>query len=56
VHAAMTGRTDMLVGFWNHQFTHVPIPLAVSKRKQIDPSGSLWSRVLAATGQPPDMY
>ena len=25
----MTGRTDMVVGFWNHQFTHVPIGLAV---------------------------
>ena len=33
VHAGMSGRTDMVVGFWNHQFTHVPIALAVSKRK-----------------------
>ena len=24
VHAGMSGRTDMVVGFWNHQFTHVP--------------------------------
>jgi 6-phosphofructokinase 1 len=55
VHAAMCGRTDMLVGFWNHQFTHVPIGAAVSERKTIDPDGSLWSSVLASTGQSRDM-
>ncbi len=52
VHAGMTGRTNMLVGYWKNSFTHVPIPLAVSKRKQIDPAGKLWSEVLACTGQP----
>lgn len=51
VHAGMTGRTNMVVSFWNHQFTHVPISLAVSERKKIDVSGSLWSSVLACTGQ-----
>jgi 6-phosphofructokinase 1 len=55
VHAAMTGRTNMVVGFWNHQLTHVPIPLAVSARKTIDPRGVLWNSVLASTGQPRDM-
>ena len=55
VHAGMTGRTNMVVGFWNHQFTHVPISLAAAKRKTIDPEGTLWSSVLASTGQPRDM-
>ena len=55
VHAGMAGRTGMLVGFWHHQFTHVPIPLAVSRRKKIDPDGWLWSSVLAATGQDAEM-
>jgi len=55
VHAGMAGRTNMLVGFWNHTFTHVPISLAVSERKKIDPEGALWSSVLASTGQPKDM-
>lgn len=55
VHAGMAGRTDMVVGFWNHQFTHVPISLAVSQRKKIDPGGRLWSSVLASTGQPREM-
>jgi len=52
VHAGMAGRTDMVMGFWKNEFTHVPIPLAVSERKQIDPGGRLWNHVLAATGQP----
>lgn len=52
VHAGMAGRTGMIVGLWNHQMTHVPIPLAVSERKKIDPAGWLWSSVLASTGQP----
>jgi 6-phosphofructokinase 1 len=55
VHAGMAGRTGMVVGFWNHRITHVPIPLAVLERKKIDPRGSLWSSVLASTGQPHDL-
>jgi 6-phosphofructokinase 1 len=55
VHAGMAGCTDMVVGFWNHRFTHVPIRLAVSERKKIDPAGALWSSVLASTGQPLDL-
>jgi 6-phosphofructokinase 1 len=56
VHAGMSGRTNMVVSFWNSQFTHVPISLAVSQRKKIDPDGPLWSVVLASTGQPRDMH
>ena len=55
VHAGMSGRTNMVVSFWNHRFTHVPISLAVSARKKIDPDGLLWSSVLASTGQPRDL-
>ena len=55
-HAGISGRTNMVVGFWNQQFTHVPISLAASQRKKIDPKGTLWSSVLASTGQPWDMH
>jgi 6-phosphofructokinase 1 len=55
VHAGMSGRTNMVVSFWNHQLTHVPISLAASQRKKIDPEGTLWSSVLSSTGQPKDM-
>jgi 6-phosphofructokinase 1 len=52
VHAGMAGRTGMIVGYWNNLYTHLPIPLSVSKRKKIDPKGWLWNSVLASTGQP----
>ena len=52
VHAAMAGKTSAVIGLWNSLFTHVPIPLAVSAKKCVDPAGPLWTSVLAATGQP----
>jgi 6-phosphofructokinase 1 len=55
VHAGMAGRTDMVVGYWNQVFTHIPIALAVASRKQLDPQGEMWQRVLEATGQPTSM-
>lgn len=53
VHAGMAGRTEMVVGHWRGRFVHVPIPLAISSRNQVDPGGDLWLSVLEATGQPP---
>jgi 6-phosphofructokinase 1 len=55
VHAGMSGRTNMVVGFWKNEFTHLPIPAAVSQRKKIDPEGRLWSSVVESTGQPRTM-
>jgi 6-phosphofructokinase 1 len=55
VHAGMAGRTDMVVGYWNQHFTHMPIALAVARRKQLDPDGAVWRSVLEATGQPAAM-
>ena len=52
VHAAMSGRTGMIVGHWNSFFTHIPIEAAVSQRKQLDPESDLWLSVLESTGQP----
>jgi 6-phosphofructokinase 1 len=56
VHAGIAGRTDMMVGFWNQNFTHVPIAPAVSGRQQIDPNGPIWQRVIETTGQPQLVY
>ncbi len=53
VHAAMAGKTGMVVGTWNNVFTNIPIALAVKERKVLRPDRSyLWRAVLAATGQP----
>lgn len=56
VHAAMSGRTGMLVGYWNNVYTHIPIELAVQERKVVSTKRSpQWQAVLASTGQPASM-
>ena len=55
VHAGMAGKTGMIVGRWNNEFTHVPIKLAISQRKVLSPEDSLWFNVLESTGQPVSM-
>lgn len=52
VHAAMAGKTAVVLGLWNGRFVHVPMEKAVQERKKIDPNGSLWQSVLDNTGQP----
>ena len=52
VHAAMSGRTGMVVGWWANEFTHVPLSAVISTSKQIDLDGPLWRSVVDTTGQP----
>jgi 6-phosphofructokinase 1 len=54
-HAAMAGKTGMLVSQVNGHFVHIPIAMAVSRRNRVDPESALWRDVLDATGQPPLM-
>ena len=51
VHAAMAGKTNVLIGHWNNQFVHIPMQLSAGKRKKVNPHGKLWSGILEATGQ-----
>lgn len=51
-HAAMSGRTAMVVGLWKNTYIHVPLREVVRGRKQLDPNGSLWITLLQSTGQP----
>jgi len=55
VHAALAGKTDFVVGHWNHLFTLLPIPVAVSEKNRIDMNDELWWNVLETTGQPVSM-
>jgi len=50
-HAAMTGRTQMVVGSWHGRFVHVPMPLSIRERQCVDPDGEVWQSVLESTGQ-----
>lgn len=52
VHAAMAGKTDMMIGRLHRVLTHAPLPLVLSEKKRIDPTGALWLAVTESTGQP----
>ena len=52
VHAAMAGKTGVVIGFLHERFIHVPIELLATHTKRLDPTGGWWRSVLAATGQP----
>jgi 6-phosphofructokinase 1 len=52
VHAAMAGKTGMMVGYSHEQFTNIPLKLVTRGRKMFDVNSPLWLSVLASTGQP----
>ncbi len=51
VHAAMAGKTGLVIGLLHDAFIHVPIELLVSQKKRLNLHGDEWRAVLAATGQ-----
>jgi 6-phosphofructokinase 1 len=51
VHAAMAGKTKMIIGKWNENFVHLPMEIVNLGRKKIDIKGSLWRSVILSTGQ-----
>jgi 6-phosphofructokinase 1 len=52
VHAAMAGKTDVMMGWWNQAIIHVPISTAIGEKKRMSLDSDLWNSVLATTGQP----
>jgi len=56
VHAAMAGKTGLVVARWHSAYIHLPIGVATSARKQVDPGKDLWLSVLESTGQPARFY
>jgi 6-phosphofructokinase 1 len=52
VHAAMAGKTGVVIGFLHERFIHVPIELLATRTKRLDPASGWWRSVLATTGQP----
>ncbi|MBS0637545.1 MAG: ATP-dependent 6-phosphofructokinase [Verrucomicrobia bacterium] len=51
VHAAMAGKTGIVIGQWNNYFTHVPFTLALKDRRKVDLEGAMWKGVVTATRQ-----
>jgi 6-phosphofructokinase 1 len=52
VHAAMAGKTGLVIGFLHEKFIHVPIDLLSTRKKVMDTEAPVWRAVLATTGQP----
>lgn len=52
VHAAMAGKTQLLIGLVNNHMVYIPTHTAISRRNRVDPESSLWRDVVGATGQP----
>ena len=52
VHAAMAGKTKILISLVNNTFVHLPMSIAVAQRNRVDPESSLWRDVIEATKQP----
>ena len=52
VHAAMAGKTGVVVGQFRRRFVHIPVELLNRETNQVNPDGDLWWSVLENTGQP----
>ena len=53
VHAAMSGRTGLVISLLHNQFVHVPIDLIAAGGKQLELDGDLWRAVVSSTRQLP---
>jgi 6-phosphofructokinase 1 len=52
VHAAMAGKSDLLIGNWYSMLIHVPLTMVAGHKKHMQEDGDLWQAVLGSTGQP----
>ena len=52
VHAAMAGKTKIVIGLVHNKYVHLPIRLVTAKRNKVNPEGSMWRDAIDATGQP----
>ncbi|MBO4301594.1 MAG: ATP-dependent 6-phosphofructokinase [Desulfovibrio sp.] len=51
VHAAMAGRTDMVVAKIQDRYVHLPLELVTRRRRRLNIYSDLWRAVLESTGQ-----
>ncbi len=52
VHAAMSGRTNMVVAKLLDRYVHLPLELVTRKRRKLNVRSEYWQAVLESTGQP----
>jgi len=51
VHAAIAGKTALMISHWNGRYVHVPLSATVKRRKVVNIKSALWQSVLESTGQ-----
>lgn len=51
VHAAMAGRTGMVVAKLQERYVHLPLSLVIKSRRKLNIYSDLWRAVLESTGQ-----
>ncbi|MGE4556002.1 MAG: ATP-dependent 6-phosphofructokinase [Desulfovibrionaceae bacterium] len=51
VHAAMAGKTGMVVSNLQARYVHLPLDLVITRRKKINIHSEFWRSVLESTGQ-----
>ena len=52
VHAAMAGKSGMMLGMWHGCMTHVPMLALNGESRRANPNGETWFNVRENTGQP----
>jgi 6-phosphofructokinase 1 len=52
VHAAMAGKTKLVIGLVHGRYVHIPTKLVIKERNKVNPEGTLWRDAIDATGQP----
>jgi len=56
VDAGMSGKTDMMIGYWRGEFTNVPLSALETIKKRVKRNSRTWLSVLNSTGQPPEWW
>jgi 6-phosphofructokinase 1 len=51
VHAAMSGRTGLVISFLHGHFVHIPTGIIAGGSKRLELNGELWHAVLSSTRQ-----
>jgi 6-phosphofructokinase 1 len=52
VHAAMAGKTKVIIGLVNNEYVHLPMKVSTSHRNYVEPESALWRDAVEATQQP----
>ena len=56
VHAAMAGKTGMVVSKLQERYLYLPLELVTAKRRKLNILSNYWRSVMESTGQPQSMF